>query len=77
MAAELPKNVTTDLNGSSREYRDSGDEMKVTLVLALIFIYLVLAAQFESFIGPFVIMLTRAVRLPGSHFRNVAKCQAR
>ncbi|MDA0360440.1 MAG: efflux RND transporter permease subunit [Proteobacteria bacterium] len=58
VAAELPKNVTTDLNGSSREYRDSGDEMKVTLVLALIFIYLVLAAQFESFIGPFVIMLT-------------------
>ena len=68
VAAELPKNVTTDLNGSSREYRDSGDEMKVTLVLALIFIYLVLAAQFESFIGPFVIMLTVPLGFLGAIF---------
>jgi multidrug efflux pump len=68
VASELPKNVTTDLNGSSREYRESGDEMKVTLVLALIFIYLVLAAQFESFIGPFVIMLTVPLGFLGAIF---------
>ena len=68
VAQELPKTVTTDLNGSSREYRESGDEMKVTLVLALIFIYLVLAAQFESFIGPFVIMLTVPLAFLGALF---------
>ena len=48
----------SDLDGASREFRETGDEMKLTLVLALVFIYLVLAAQFESFVGPFVIMLT-------------------
>jgi multidrug efflux pump len=42
--------------------------MKVTLVLALIFIYLVLAAQFESFIGPFVIMLTVPLGFLGAIF---------
>ncbi len=68
VAQELPKNVTTDLNGASREYRESGDEMKVTLILALVFIYLVLAAQFESFVGPFVIMLTVPLGFLGALF---------
>jgi multidrug efflux pump len=68
VAQELPQNVTTDLNGASREYRESGDEMKVTLVLALIFIYLVLAAQFESFVGPLVIMLTVPLGFLGALF---------
>jgi multidrug efflux pump len=50
--------VLTDLDGQSREFRETGVELYVTLGLALIFIYLVLSAQFESFVGPLVIMLT-------------------
>ncbi|MEK9917332.1 MAG: efflux RND transporter permease subunit [Betaproteobacteria bacterium] len=68
VATELPSTVGTDLNGASREFRESGDEMKVTLILALIFIYLVLAAQFESFVGPFVIMLTVPLGFVGALF---------
>jgi multidrug efflux pump len=47
-----------DLNGQSREYRESGSSTVALLALALVFIYLVLAAQFESFIDPFVILVS-------------------
>jgi multidrug efflux pump len=58
-AAEiLPPSARTELDGVSREFRESGAALWVTFVLALAFIYLVLAAQFESFVSPFVIMLT-------------------
>ena len=66
VAEELPSTVGTDLNGASREFRETGDEMLITLILALVFIYLVLAAQFESFIGPFVIMLTVPLGFAGA-----------
>ncbi len=55
---ELPPGQVTDLDGESREFRESGQQALAVLVLALIFIYLVLSAQFESFVGPFVIMFT-------------------
>ncbi|MBL8700218.1 MAG: efflux RND transporter permease subunit, partial [Alphaproteobacteria bacterium] len=58
VAADLPGTVITDLAGESREFRSSTGGFYVTLALACIFIYLVLAAQFESFIDPFIIMLT-------------------
>ena len=51
--SELPKNIVTDLNGQSLEFRETGAEMYITLALAIVFIYLVLAAQFESFLSPF------------------------
>ncbi|MEK6210420.1 MAG: efflux RND transporter permease subunit [Pseudomonadota bacterium] len=66
VAEELPKNVNTDLDGQSREFRETGMELYVTLALALIFIYLVLAAQFESFVGPLVIMLTVPLAATGA-----------
>ncbi len=66
VAEELPQTVVTDLDGASREYREIGDEMLLTLVLALIFIYLVLSAQFESFVGPLVIMLTVPLGFAGA-----------
>ena len=47
-----------DLNGQSREYRESGSSTVSLLALALVFIYLVLAAQFESFIDPLVILVS-------------------
>ena len=47
-----------DLAGQSREFRESGSSAALMLVLALVFIYLVLSAQFESFIDPMVILVS-------------------
>jgi multidrug efflux pump len=62
----LPPTVQTDLNGLSREYRDSSTEIYFVFLLALAFIFLVLAAQFESFIDPFIIMLTVPLAVTGA-----------
>jgi multidrug efflux pump len=62
----LPITVQTDLNGLSREFRDSSTEIYFVFVLALAFIFLVLAAQFESFIDPFIIMLTVPLAVTGA-----------
>jgi len=56
----------TDLNGQSREFRDARGGFYLTLVLALVFIYLVLSAQFESFADPFVIMLSVPLSMTGA-----------
>jgi multidrug efflux pump len=54
----LPKSARTGVDGQSREFRESGTTLAFTFALALVFIYLVLAAQFESFVSPLIIMLT-------------------
>jgi len=54
----IGKQAKTELDGQSREFRESGVQLVFLFVLALVFIYLVLSAQFESFVSPFVIMLT-------------------
>jgi len=64
--ASLPPTVQTDVDGQSREFRKSGGEIYFTFVLALLFIYLVLAAQFESFAAPFVIMLSVPLSMTGA-----------
>jgi multidrug efflux pump len=64
----LPQGALTDLNGVSREFRDSQGSIYLTFVLALVFIYLVLAAQFESFADPFVIMLSVPLSMTGALF---------
>ena len=53
----LPSGYATDLNGISREFRSSSGALGLVFVLALMFIFLVLAAQFESFVDPFIILL--------------------
>jgi multidrug efflux pump len=63
---ELGQSAQTALDGESREYRESGAQLYLIFVLALAFIYLVLAAQFESFISPFVIMLTVPLAMTGA-----------
>ncbi|GAA5078844.1 efflux RND transporter permease subunit [Lysobacter panacisoli] len=55
---ELPEHAQIDWKGESREYLQAGGAVLLTFTLALLIVYLVLAAQFESFIHPFVIMLT-------------------
>jgi multidrug efflux pump len=64
----LPPTALTDLDNQSREFRNSGKEIYFTFVLALMFIYLVLAAQFESFVHPFVIMLSVPLSMTGALF---------
>lgn len=62
----LPSSAVTDLNGQSREFRDARGSIYLVFVLALVFIYLVLAAQFESFADPFVIMLSVPLSMTGA-----------
>ena len=66
-AAEvLTPEYQTSLDGQSREFRESGKQLYLIFILALAFIYLVLAAQFESFRGPLVIMLTVPLAMTGA-----------
>ena len=67
IAAEvLPAGYTTDLNGQSREFRSSSGSLAIVFALSLLFIYLVLAAQFESFVDPFIIMLSVPLSMLGA-----------
>lgn len=54
----LPKGVTREFAGQSLEYKESSTGLYYFFLLALVFIFLVLAAQFESFIHPFTILLS-------------------
>ena len=65
-AEVLDPSARTELDGVSREFRESGATLWLTFLLALAFIYLVLAAQFESFVSPFVIMLTVPLAMTGA-----------
>ena len=55
---EVAPGAQYDLSGQSREFRESGSDATMMLVLALVFIYLVLSAQFESFVDPLVILVS-------------------
>lgn len=62
----LPASFQTGLEGQSREFMESGATLYLTFAFALAFIYLVLAAQFESFLDPFIIMLTVPLAIVGA-----------
>ncbi len=62
----LPPNISTDLYGASRDYMDSSGDIVFAFLLALLLIYLVLSAQFESFIDPLIIMLTVPLAMAGA-----------
>jgi multidrug efflux pump len=63
---ELPEFAQIDYKGESREYQASGSAVLFTFAMALLVVYLVLAAQFESFIHPLVIMLTVPLAVLGA-----------
>ena len=65
-AKVLPPGYATELNGVSREFRSSSGALGLVFVLALLFIFLVLAAQFESFLDPFVILLSVPLSMVGA-----------
>jgi multidrug efflux pump len=62
----LKPGYATDLNGISREFKKSSESLTLVFVLALVFIFLVLAAQFESFVDPFVILLSVPLSMAGA-----------
>ncbi|MCE3246712.1 MAG: multidrug transporter AcrB, partial [Geminicoccaceae bacterium] len=62
----LPGSALVDYAGQSREFKESSTSLYITFLLALGFIYLVLSAQFESFVDPFVIMLTVPLSITGA-----------
>jgi multidrug efflux pump len=65
-AKVLQPGYATELNGVSREFRASSGALGLVFVLALLFIFLVLAAQFESFVDPFVILLAVPLSMVGA-----------
>ncbi|MCE2878363.1 MAG: efflux RND transporter permease subunit [Comamonadaceae bacterium] len=65
-AKVLKTGYSTDLSGTSREFRNSQGALAIVFVLALVFIFLVLAAQFESFVDPLVIMLSVPMSMIGA-----------
>ena len=62
----LPPEARISYAGQSREFRDSSSSLALTFALALIIVFLVLAAQFESFIHPFIILLSVPLALTGA-----------
>ncbi|WP_202844140.1 efflux RND transporter permease subunit [Luteimonas saliphila] len=63
---ELPDYAQIDWRGESREYQSAGGAVLLTFAMALLIVYLVLAAQFESFLHPLVIMLTVPLAVLGA-----------
>ncbi|MCX6215781.1 efflux RND transporter permease subunit [Spirosoma sp.] len=62
----LPPTIKTSLAGESRDYSESSSSLLFAFVFALVLIYLVLAAQFESLVDPFIILLTVPMALTGA-----------
>ncbi len=62
----LDESYQTALTGPSRDYSESSSNIVFAFVLALLLIYLVLAAQFESFLDPFIIMITVPLAIAGA-----------
>jgi multidrug efflux pump subunit AcrB len=62
----LDESFSTQLTGSSRDFAESSSNTNFALMLALGLIFLILAAQFESFIDPFIIMLTVPLAIAGA-----------
>lgn len=62
----IDDSFTTSLGGASKDFEESSSNTSFAFILALILIYLVLSAQFESFIDPFIIMLTVPLAIAGA-----------
>ena len=62
----LTDQYTTDLSGPSKEFEESSSTLLFAFILALLLVYLILAAQFESFKDPLIIMLTVPLALAGA-----------
>ncbi|MGY0563400.1 MAG: efflux RND transporter permease subunit, partial [Paraglaciecola chathamensis] len=66
VATELPEGVSVDYKGESQLYQESGNSIIFIFLMALVIVYLILAAQFESWVHPWVIMLSVPLALVGA-----------
>ncbi len=64
----LPESFSHSLAGTSKEFAESGSSILFAFLLALVLVYLILAAQFESYLDPLIIMLTVPLALAGALF---------
>ncbi len=62
----LDESFSTSLSGSSRDFAESSSNTSFAFILALVLIFLILAAQFESFIDPLIIMITVPLAIAGA-----------
>ncbi|MFN6374460.1 MAG: efflux RND transporter permease subunit [Chitinophagia bacterium] len=62
----LDESFSTNLSGTSRDFAESSSNTQNAFLLALVLIFLILAAQFESFVDPFIIMITVPLALAGA-----------
>lgn len=62
----VDESFTTSLGGASKDYVESSSNTLFAFLLALVLIYLILAAQFESFVDPLIIMLTVPLAIAGA-----------
>jgi len=62
----LDESFTTSLSGTSRDFKESSDSLLFAFGLAILLIYLVLSAQFESFRDPFIILFTVPLAVTGA-----------
>lgn len=63
---ELPPGAAIDYKGESLDFKESGSSVALIFLLSLVVVYLVLAGQFESFVHPFIIMLTVPLAISGA-----------
>ena len=68
----LPENFSTSLSGSSRDFDENASSLVYAFVFALILIFLVLAAQFESYRDPMIVMLTVPLAIAGALISLIA-----
>jgi multidrug efflux pump len=66
VADNLPANVIVDYKGQSQDFKESGQSVWFVFVLGILVVFLVLAAQFESWVHPFVIILTVPLAMAGA-----------
>ena len=66
--ATLAPGMRTELSGSSRDFEESSSNLLTVFLLSLVIVYLILAAQFESFVEPLVILITVPLALAGALF---------
>jgi len=64
----LPQNFKTALAGQSRDFQESSSSLLFVFILSIVLIFLVLAAQFQSFIDPLIILITVPLAMAGSFF---------
>ena len=67
-AVNLPKGQQIKFSGLLQQYLNSSGDMRYLFMLAVLFIFLVLSAQFESFVDPFIILLTVPLCIVGALF---------